>query len=59
MLGNLNPKAMPRYSEELILQSRNYLVRMEEVHTIMWMIQDISGKKAALKWRDEHLARFN
>ena len=50
---------MPRYSEELILQSLNYLVRIEEVRTIMWMIQDMSGKKAALKWRDEHLARFN
>ena len=50
---------MPKYAEILILQSLEYTVRMEDVRTIMWTIQDLYGEKDALKWRDEHLARFN
>jgi hypothetical protein len=47
------------YAEELILQSLEYTVRMEEVRNIMWAIQGMYGKEAALEWRDEHLAKFN
>ena len=50
---------MPKYAEILILQSLEYTIRMEDVRTIMWTIQDLYGKKDALKWRNEHLARFN
>jgi hypothetical protein len=47
------------YSEELTLLSLEYTIPLEDAQCVIWTIQDMYGKVAALDWMHEHLARFN